>query len=352
MRKGLTVFSVFSMLLLLNGCSFIGEKNASLCVIYAATAILSILLFIGYFIIAARKNLWFILLFSSISVVNAGYFALSVSRNLKEALLANSVSYLGSVLLPFSMMMIILNVTKISYRKWLPYLLSVISFIVFIIAASPGYSSIYYKEVFFEKIGGVTVLSKVYGPLHIIYFVYLIGYFSAMVFSIVYASVKKKLDAPSYAIILAIAVFVNIGVWFIEQLSKIDFELLSVSYIISGSFILGLQLFILENEKQKQKILSELAFEAAHKNDIKESISKEDETVINVFLQGVSILTPKELEIYNCYTKGMNTSEIMTKLNIKENTLKFHNKNIYSKLGVSSRKQLIEIHKKIRGSLN
>jgi DNA-binding CsgD family transcriptional regulator len=31
----------------------------------------------------------------------------------------------------------------------------------------------------------------------------------------------------------------------------------------------------------------------------------------------------------------------MEQLNIKENTLKFHNKNIYGKLGVSSRKQLI-----------
>ena len=33
----------------------------------------------------------------------------------------------------------------------------------------------------------------------------------------------------------------------------------------------------------------------------------------------------------------------MEEMSIKENTLKYHNKNIYSKLGVSSRKQLIEI---------
>jgi DNA-binding CsgD family transcriptional regulator len=33
----------------------------------------------------------------------------------------------------------------------------------------------------------------------------------------------------------------------------------------------------------------------------------------------------------------------MLSLNIKENTLKYHNRNIYNKLGVSSRKQLIEL---------
>ena len=36
--------------------------------------------------------------------------------------------------------------------------------------------------------------------------------------------------------------------------------------------------------------------------------------------------------------------EIREKINITENTLKYHNKNIYGKLGVSSRKQLISIY--------
>ena len=38
-------------------------------------------------------------------------------------------------------------------------------------------------------------------------------------------------------------------------------------------------------------------------------------------------------------------------LNIKENTLKFHNKNLYHKLGVSSRKELLEIYKLIRNEV-
>ena len=40
----------------------------------------------------------------------------------------------------------------------------------------------------------------------------------------------------------------------------------------------------------------------------------------------------------------------MAALNIKENTLKYHNKNIYGKLGVSSRKQLVSIAAAIQGS--
>ena len=37
--------------------------------------------------------------------------------------------------------------------------------------------------------------------------------------------------------------------------------------------------------------------------------------------------------------------EILAELNIKENTLKFHNKNLYGKLGVTSRKQLMEVYR-------
>ena len=42
----------------------------------------------------------------------------------------------------------------------------------------------------------------------------------------------------------------------------------------------------------------------------------------------------------------MTTDIIMKKLAIKENTLKFHSKNLYGKLGVKSRKQLLEIYKR------
>jgi len=35
----------------------------------------------------------------------------------------------------------------------------------------------------------------------------------------------------------------------------------------------------------------------------------------------------------------------MAEMNITENTLKFHNKNIYAKLGVPSRKQLVSIYR-------
>ena len=340
-------------------------------IIYAATMVISLLLLTGYCIWSPKKEIWYQMLFTSIFIVNCGYFSLSISKTLEEALLANRISYLGSVFLPMSMFLLILNVIKIKYRKWLPVLLLTIGVGVFLIAASPGYSTIYYKEVFLTVKNGATVLKKVYGPLHSIYLYYLLVYFSLMVGSLIYAATKKKIDSHVQAVMLIGAVLINIFVWLIEQLVHIDFEMLSVSYIISELFLISLQLMAAERVKiNEPDLTSELMPSpvSATETDDPEtapldmppieippiempvespSVSKER---IALYREGISSLTPTERIIYDMYISRSTTKDIMESLNIKENTLKFHNKNIYGKLGVSSRKQLIELSKQIEKS--
>jgi|GEM_PF-206487 len=410
-KRMLGLFFPLIVILGVWGFNSVGDKAASLSTVYfAATVISLLLLFVCIFEVVKEKK-WFILLFSSVSVVNAGYTFLSVSASLETALLANRISYLGSVFLPFFMLMIILQVTNVRFKKWLPTSLFVVAVGMFIIAASPGVFDIYYKDVSFDVVDGVSTLVKVYGPLHPLYLVYLIGYFASMVIVIIYASLKKKIDTVSHAAVLAIAVFVNIGVWFIEQKTSIDFEFLSLSYIISELFLLGIHLVMNENERLKEilKKQEETLIEKnqpgkndsesrkndsesrkndsesrkndseprnndsesrkndseprnndseprnndsesrkndsePRKNDNNSFISEED---MECFCQGIKRLTPTEKSIYEAYLCGTSTKEIMNTLNIKENTLKFHNKNIYGKLGISSRKRLLEIYRAI-----
>lgn len=328
--------------ILLAGCGGIGDKAASMSVIYGITAALSLILLVLYCIVSKKRNIWYLLLFMSVLVVNVGYFALAISQDLKQALFANRLAYLGSVLLPLAMWMIILQATHIPYKKWLPGVLLGISVVVFLIAASPGYLPIYYREVSFQRINGVSTLVKVYGPLHVIYLVYLLAYFVVMVASIVHATVKDMVDSIVHATILAIAVFVNIGVWLIEQLVQIDFEILSVSYIISESFLLGLNLLLVEAQRQKEQTAPQPVPVRSEAAPAEPQHSQEQ---MELFLSGIPRLTPQEQRLYDCYIAGMTTAQILEALSIKENTLKFHSKNLYGKLGVSSRKQLSQLHR-------
>lgn len=59
------------------------------------------------------------------------------------------------------------------------------------------------------------------------------------------------------------------------------------------------------------------------------------------FLSGINTLTPTEHKIFNLYLEGKTVKEILELSNFKESTLRFHNRNIYSKLGVNSLKQLL-----------
>ena len=122
--------------------------------------------------------------------------------------------------------------------------------------------------------------------------------------------------------------------------------------ILSTIFFIALFLLCFFREKLKTRLTQQLAdtpteVRAAQTGAMPESTEEEQEKIA-AFQAGLSQLTPKERELYGCYIDGLTTDIIMEKLAIKENTLKFHNKNLYSKLGVSSRKQLMEIHKAIQ----
>lgn len=59
------------------------------------------------------------------------------------------------------------------------------------------------------------------------------------------------------------------------------------------------------------------------------------------FVIGIKTLTKTERVIFDMYLSDMTGKEITDALGIKESTLKYHNHNLYQKLGVTSRKQML-----------
>ncbi len=321
--------------------------------IYGITAALSLLLLIGCCAVVKQKKHWFVLLFSAVLVVNCGYTLLSLSMSLTMALHANRIAYLGSVFLPFSMLMSLLHVTNTPYKKRVPYGLLTVAVVVFFITASQGIFDVYYKAVSFKMINGVGHLVKVYGPLHKLYLLYLLGYFVAMITILIRAYVKKTIDSVSHGVILSIAVFVNIGVWAIEQFANIDFEFLSVSYIISELFLLGVHLVVNENRLLRELVKRAETIQSFSATTIDTTVTPTPTEMVapeqlELFVGGMKRLTATEKAIFDAYVSRITTKEIMKSLHITENTLKYHNKNLYGKLGVNSRSQLFAIYQQLK----
>ena len=92
-----------------------------------------------------------------------------------------------------------------------------------------------------------------------------------------------------------------------------------------------------EAEKEKefsaiQAKVDKLAY--SRKNEI-------DPNDYEYFKMGIKTLTKQERTIFELYLSGKSAPEILEITGIKERTLKFHNGNIYEKLGVHSRKQML-----------
>lgn len=222
--------------------------------IYGVISITALVLFGACLIVNNKKENWLRLLFASVFVANFGYYLLSVSKTLDFALFSNRVAYSGNVFLPFFMLMIILNICGVHYQKWLPAVLFVVGIVVLVIAASPGYLTVYYRTVSFEIVDGTAVLMREYGPLHLLYYIYLFAYFVAMLAAIIYSIKKKKISDHIHGILLLSAVFIDIIVWLVEQFLPHRFEFLSIAYILSESLILFLY-SVFQKYNMKRRII-------------------------------------------------------------------------------------------------
>ena len=340
MKKVLPLLLVFLPFIITLLGHPVGGKTASMSVLYGLTATISLFLLVMYCLILRNKDKWFLLLFSSVFIVNVGYYMLSTSQTLEKALMANRISYFGSVFLPFSILMSILNISNIKLKKIVPYLLLGVAIIMFCITASPGILDIYYKDVTLNTVNGITVLDKTYGSFHCLYLYYLLFYFIAMIVAIVYSTSNNRIKSSAHVFILISAAFVNFFVWFVEQLINVEFEMLSISYIISEVFLLGLYCLIQEHQLSSfdfTKLLNPSPVTTSPYGIY--SIEK-----IEKYKDGLAKLTEKEIPVYEGYLLKKTQKIISEETNLGLPTIKWHVGNIYEKLGVTSRKELIEIN--------
>ena len=303
-------------------------------IVYGITMALSLMMLIGYLSLIRKKEKWLLLLFVSVAVVNVGYFMLSLASSVEFALVANKIAYFGSIFLPTCMLLTIFDLSNIKYNKILPISLAIIGALMFALICTTGYLPWYYKEVSLGYANGATELVKVYGPLHVSYLIYLVLYFATMIGAIVYGVIKKKASSHKHSILMAIVVFGNIGVWGMEQAIDLNFEFLSVSYLMSELLLLGVYWMIQDLEKQ---ILQKRILQGV-------DVTNEDKiSLLLTRLPSGESLTARELEILGAILERKKRREIAEELNISENTVKTHTAHLYDKLNVSGRDELNEL---------
>ena len=299
-----------------------------------------------YFFVDRKRDIWLMLLFISVAVCDLGYFLLSASETLNAALWSNRLAYLGSVFLPFSLLMMIMNLSRFRYPKFIPKALIGLNTVMFLIAASGGILPIYYKDVSLGFSDGGTYLIKEYGPLHNLYKVFLFAYFASMVAIIIYTAVKKTVVSTKHSVFLAFVVIGNIATWLVENMIGAGFEFLSISYIVSEGLILFLYGILQDYGLADTQRISDSAVEAVPENitateTIKSFNEKQIENIFNNW-KILDTLSQREKEVLGFILENKKRKDIAETLFVTESTIKKHTSAIFKKLEITNRTELFE----------
>ena len=302
---------------------------------YGITLALAVGLLIAYSIMVKNKEVWLTMLYICVTVVNLGYLLLSMAKTVEFAIFGNDVAYFGSVFLSMCMLLTIVRLCGFKIKKAHIIVCVSIGAIMFAIIATSGFLPWYYKSVSLEIVGSSAKLVKEYGPLHPVYFIYLLSYFASMIAVIIHSVVKKKIGKPKFAGFIAGIVCSNIIVWLFEKLVSWDFEFLSVTYIISE-----LMLLLLYWMMQDYIPIRDIPKPVFHeKKDI--NIKEKMDMALSLLTEGDS-LSPREMEILKAVLENKKRRNIALEMRLSENTIKTYTRNLYNKLGVSSREELYQ----------
>ena len=310
---------------------------------YAICFIAAVGLLIAYSVIVKTKEFWLTMLHVCVSVVNLGYLILSLANTVEFAVFGNDVAYLGSVFLSMCMFLTIVRLCGFEIKK--SHVITCVSLgaVMFAVIASSPMLPLYYKSIDIEMIDGAAKLVKEYGVLHPVYLFYLLGYFAAMIGTIIHSVRKKKIGKPKLAGFIAAIVCGNLVIWLFEKMVRWEYEFLSVTYIISECLLLivywMLQDYVHKNdlhtytqaEKEKLAVqITEMTMEA--------KLAK-----VLTFVKEDNPLSMREREILEMVIAGKKRREIADKMHLSENTVKTYTRTLYGKLGISCREELYEL---------
>ena len=309
---------------------------------YAICLIAAVGLLIAYLIMVKNKEFWLTMLYISIAVVNLGYLLISLANTVGFALFANDVAYLGSVFLSAFMFLTIVRLCGFDIKK--AHVITCVSLgvLMFAIVASSPMLPLYYKSVDIKMIDGAAKLVKEYGVLHPVYMVYLLGYFAAMIGTIIHSVRRKKIAKPKLAGFIAAVVFSNLLMWLFEKLVSWEYEFLSVTYIASE--LLLLLVYWMMQDYIPIRDIPKPVISEKQTVVVVDSLSKADkiQKLLSLLPEDKS-LTAKEIEILGELVEGKSRKDIAAAHHITENTVKTHITHIYEKFKVSSKDALLAL---------
>ena len=312
---------------------------------YGLIFVLSLIMPPLYFAFIRKKQdePWLLVLFLCVCFVTLGYFLVSLSKSVEFALWANKITYLGQVVVPMCMFMIISKLCGYTYKKWVLGVLIGLAVIMYAIIFTTGWLDWYYTSATLAFENGSAYLIKEYGVLHPTNLIYVVAYFVAMLVVCIVSLVKKKDASQKLAGFMLAIVLGNVAMWVVEKITAWNFEMLAISYIMS--MLAYFFVYLLLQDYIRKVDVPASATEKT-RVVVLDSIPKAErmERVLSLLPEGKT-LTARQMEMLDGLLEGKSQKEIAADLHISESTVKWHFGILYTTLNVSGKDEILALFK-------
>lgn len=180
-----------------------------------------------------RISIYYFLMFSTVLISNLGYMQLSSASTLEAAIFANQTGYLGSSFSPFFLLLCVADLCKVKLKRYVYYIFGLCGGVIFFFSSSIGVIDWYYKSVELVQNNGVGFLMKDYGPMHILFPLYLILLTCICFGCILHAVLYKKDVSYNTAAWLFVCMLLTVVTYAVEKIMHLDVELVPIAYAVA-----------------------------------------------------------------------------------------------------------------------
>ncbi|MCQ2506834.1 MAG: HD domain-containing protein [Lachnospiraceae bacterium] len=188
-----------------------------------------------------RISIFYFLLYVSVVISNFGYMQLAYSKDITSAVFANQIVYLGGSFVPFFMLMCIADLCKIKVWPVYQIFMLIYSGFIFTLVSTVGATDLYYTDVRLVIENGISRIEKSYGPLHVMYPIYLVTSGVVATAFIIYSFRRRKEVSYITSTSLLIFMLITNFAYVFEKIFSMKIEIIPFSLLIS----LGGTLFLL-----------------------------------------------------------------------------------------------------------
>ena len=202
---------------------------------YLALFVMSVLLTLLYAFRWRKQNeTHMTAVFIVIPIANLAYLLMYAAHEPVSAAALTKVTYAVGCILPWFVTMCELNLCQLEVPRWVRISTLVASLATYATVLSIGYADIFYRSLTVGQVGEAWVLSKEYGPAHMLHYVVVTLYLIADLAVLIYCRRKERQVSRIILFLLFLPLLVTSLAYFAgHSLSVPGFEMPPLTYVLA-----------------------------------------------------------------------------------------------------------------------